>query len=137
MIKIKNIYIGLLFCFSAMVLCSSLIEAAPADLPQVSDASSNVSVELQTLDHIISMTKENLTAQKVVKQKVQYYYRLQQAYLANPDDRELLFRMVKTSFKLLEIINNNHLQHAFSDDFLHELDVFAQVAVKRGIPRPK
>lgn len=131
---IKNLIICTV---STLAFLPSLQGAGPTDLPQISDVSSNVSGELQTLDQIIAMTKENLAAQEVIRQKVHYYYRLQQAYLSDPDDRELLFRMVKTSYKLLELINKNHLRHAFTDEFLGELDVFAQVAVKRGIPRPK
>ena len=76
---------------SLFSILSQLHGVGPTDLPQISDVSSNVSGELQTLNQIIAMTKENLAAQEVIRQKVQYYYRLQQAYLSDPDDRELLF----------------------------------------------
>lgn len=132
----KRFIHSLLTVFTSLTIMSPL-SAVGMDLPRVSDASSDVTGEVQTLNEIIAMTKESLKAQEIIRNKTKAYHQLQIAYLNDPEDRELLFRMVKSSYKLLELINNNHLRHVFTPEFLHELEVFAQVAVKRGIPRPR
>ena len=109
--------------------------AALEHLPQISDASSDVDHELSELNALITVTEEMLTAEKKVRFQVEEYSRLRQLYLRDGDDRELLFRIIKAAYTLRETIHHHHLDHAFSKSFIEELDLFAQVANKRSLPR--
>lgn len=126
-------YNKILFVLFATLLCGSI---SAIDIPQISSVSSNVNNELDSLNTLISATKQNLDNEMALKKQVESYQKLQQLYLKNADDKELLFQMVKAAYRLQETIKSYHLEHTFSKEFLNELNVFAQVANKRAIPKP-
>lgn len=123
----------ILFIFISSLLLGSL---NAVDLPSISSVSSNVNSELDGLNTLINATKQNLDNQLAVKKQVESYQKLQQLYLQSPDNTEILFQIVKNAYKLQEAIRYYHLEQAFSGDFLNELNIFAQVANKRAIPKP-
>jgi hypothetical protein len=126
-------YNKILFILVATLLCGTV---SAIDIPAISSVSSNVSNELDSLNALINATKQNLDNQIAIKKQIESYQKLQQLYLKNADDKELLFQMVKSAYRLQDAIKSNHLDHAFSTEFLNELNVFAQVANKRAIPKP-
>lgn len=109
--------------------------AAPV-LPAAIEHSDPIANELQTLDRLINATQTSLEKQRELKSAIADYQKLQELYLKNDQDRELLFRMVKSAHKILNEIKENHLLHVFSPDFISELTLFSQVASKKGIPKP-
>lgn len=110
--------------------------AFSTEMPQISSASTNIGKELESLNILISATKQTLENATALKKQVEDYQKLQQLYLQDADNKELLFHMVRTAFRLNEKIKSTHLEHAFSPEFLSELHVFAQVANKRTLPKP-
>lgn len=95
-----------------------------------------VANELAMLDSLISATKHNLETQKKLRSQIIEYQKAQAAYIMNPDDRDQLVKVIKQAYTVLETIKNNHLSQSFSQEFISELTLFAQVATKKGIPKP-
>jgi len=124
----------LLLTACCLLSCSALF-SLQTDLPQISDISSKVPQELDTLNAVIGATRENLSRQEILKDEVERYQQLQARFLQNPDNNELLFQMVKSAYRISELVQTAHLQNAFSKNFLNEIEMFARVAAKRGIPR--
>lgn len=123
----------ILFILTATFLSAT---AFCIEMPQISSVTSNVSNELESLNTLIDATKENLNNERALKKQVESYLVLQQLYLKNADDKELLFQMIKNAYRLQESIKTYHLEHAFSAEFMNELTIFAQIANKRAIPKP-
>ncbi len=92
--------------------------------------------DLAQLDHLIGVTKQNLNGQIVLREQLKTYLDLQTQYLKNPDDKELLLKAAKAASKALETIQDAHLAQTFSQSFMNELTLFAQISQKRGIPKP-
>lgn len=105
-----------------------------SDIPKISDAGIHKN-PLATLDDLIDSTQKILDNQKKIRDQIIAFQKLQNSYQST-QDKELIVLMVKTAHKLLENIKENHLTQVFDPDFLSELTVFAQVATKRGIPKP-
>lgn len=104
------------------------------DIPKITEASIPKN-PAKTLDDLIDSTQKILDNQKKIREQILTFQKLQDTY-QNNQDKELLVLMVKTAYKLLDNIKENHLTQAFDPDFLSELTVFAQVAAKRGIAKP-
>lgn len=92
--------------------------------------------ELEQLDCLIKVTEENLDHQKALRLQVVSYLKLQDQYLQNPDDKDMLLRLAKEASKVLDSIKENHLTYSFPASFMSELTLFAGVANKRGVPSP-
>lgn len=92
--------------------------------------------QVEMMNNLIGATQKNLEAQKMIREQVVAYQKLQDLYVRNSQDKELVFQMVKAAHRLLENIKENNLTQAFDQDFLSELTVFSQVATKRGVPKP-
>jgi len=133
-------------CFFLGCLLGSLFQNSSwADSPfkapiiqqqEFSEEKDVVGKQLVLLDQLIAVTQENLEKQKALQKAILEYQKLQDLYLQNPNDNEVLFCMVKVAHRLLEGIKANYLTQTFDKDFLSELTVFSQVANKRGIPKP-
>lgn len=96
----------------------------------------NLKNELDTLDKLIKSTQKSLDEQKQLRALIQDYQTFQENYINNPDDNDLLFRTAKAGLLVLNKIQECHLQHNFNPTFISELNLFAQVANKKGIPKP-
>ncbi len=92
--------------------------------------------ELISIDHIIEITKQNVEIQEKIRIELIDYQKINKEFLKNPDDKELLFEMIKKADHLFENIKQAHLTQIFSPEFLKELTLFSQIASKRGIPKP-
>lgn len=128
----KNVWIYLtLFC-----LFASGVSGFCLDAPRSNDPTAATAKDLVMLDHLIEATQQSLENQKMLRQQIKEYQKLQFQYLNNSQDNELLYRMVKAAYTISENIKENHLSHAFSPEFMSEINLFSQVASKRGIPKP-
>jgi len=105
------------------------------ELPQVSDVRADIKDEIAKLHDLIAVTEFQLKEQQALEKRLLDYEALQQRYLHDPDNNELLFLMVKSAFRLKKTINALHLDHAFTDSFIKELSAFSEIAAKRGIPK--
>lgn len=133
--------------FSCIILCVGLFSTgfcAPeqfhpvtSDLPpHTNDPLQITGNEITKLDALIEVTQQNLENQKKLRKLVSEYQQIQAQYLLNADDKEVLYRAVKSAHRLLENIKENHLTQAFDSQFISELSFFSQIATKRGIPKP-
>lgn len=134
----KSFFRFLLFLsFSSLYLFGEMpITPTRPRLPELVESSNTIEYQLKVLDQIIETTQKSLEGQHSLKNLIIEYQTLQQQYLKNDQDREMLFRMVKTAHHVLEGIKENHLLHLFHGDFLSELTLFSQIAAKKGIPKP-
>lgn len=122
----------LIFSVFLLVLATAgSMQAAPAQDPAALFPS-----ELATLDQLIAVTQRNVEAQRLLRCQLIDYQQLQTRYLRNPDDKDVLFRLIKTAQKAMNTIKNEELTHLFSSEFLSELNLFAQIGSKRGVPKP-
>lgn len=85
---------------------------------------------------MITITKEHLRGEEMIRSKIEAYRQLQQQFTSHPGNSELLYKMVRESDRLLELINRHHLRHAFSPQFVGQLELFAEKSERREIPRP-
>ncbi|CCB85381.1 putative uncharacterized protein [Parachlamydia acanthamoebae UV-7] len=107
-----------------------------ADTPRFNQSIESEANPLAQLDHVIKASEELSQQQKQLKELLTEYVRMQNEYIHNQQDREMLFRLVKVAYKAQTLIEETHLSHAFPPEFLKELSLFSQVGAKRGLPRP-
>lgn len=135
----KSFIIGLTFVL--FFNCVSLFAIDAQVKPITSDTPKgakeiNVNNELSMLDNLIEVTQQSVDSQKKLRDLIRLYQTLQTQYLQNEDDKELLYKIVRVAYLASESIKENHLSQIFDPDFLKELNLFAQIAAKRGIPKP-
>lgn len=130
-----------LFSFAIVMLClsSSLFgidNSTMPDLPGVKDPSALLDNQIVLLDHLTQMTKQSLDQQIDLREQIIQYKHIQEAYLKDTQDNELLFQLIKSGYKVLHSIKESHLVQNFDPDFINELTLFYNIATKRGIPKP-
>lgn len=106
------------------------------DLKTVKDPANLINHEISRLDNLIQATQQSLEGQKRLRDCIVEYQRIQNLYLQNTNDNELLFQMVKSAYRTLSSIKENHLTQTFDIEFISELTMLSQIATKRGIPKP-
>lgn len=106
------------------------------DLPKAKSQEAVVAGELAMLDNLIEVTRLNLETQKKLREQIQEYQQMLALYLKNEQDKELLFKLVRVASSVSNAVKENHLSQIFDQEFLSELNVFAQIGNKRGIPKP-
>lgn len=117
-----------------MMLASFSIGAS--DIPALKDPKQIVPIQVQQLDDLIVMTERTLTNLKNISAQLKEYQNIQERYLENTKDNELLYRMIKSAHKLLETIKADNLVHSFDPEFISELNLLSQISQKIGIPKP-
>ncbi|HEV8052357.1 MAG TPA: hypothetical protein VGP47_07675 [Parachlamydiaceae bacterium] len=127
--KIKSLILLLTtVCFQA---------GAEMEMPSpIKDPAAIIGNEISRLDTLIEATELSLEGQKKLRVQIVEYQKLQDIYFKNPRDNELLFKVIKSAYRTLQTIKENHLAQTFDPDFIDELTVLAQPATKRGIPKP-
>ncbi len=123
-----------LICF--ITCSSSLLHCNSPQIPSTIDPRSVIENDLVKLDNLIETTEKSLTSQQKLRGLIQEYQTLQSSYLRNGERNELLLPMVKLAYKIITLIENNHLHHIFDAEFLNELTIFSRMAVKKSIPQP-
>lgn len=135
-----NRYFGLTFVlffnFASLVAVDAQVKPITSDIPKGAPKEINVNSELSMLDNLIEVTQQNIDNQKKLRDLIRLYQTLQAQYLQNEDDKELLYKIVRVAYLASESVKENQLSQIFDPDFLKELNLFAQIAVKRGIPKP-
>lgn len=99
-------------------------------------AAASLDHEIAALNHLIETTKKNFQNQNKLLEQLKKYQEIQDQYLKDTNDNEVLFQLVKEGYALSEGIKTNQLTDLFSTEFMSELNLISQVAVKRGIPKP-
>lgn len=134
----RKIIMILCCCFGvASLAAENKINPVTTDLPpKMIDPKVKVSNELATLDILIDATQRSLDNQKALRDLIKQYQSIQKTYLLHPDDNELLYQLVKVGHLAFENIKQNHLTQDFDPDFLGELSLCSQVAVKHNLPKP-
>lgn len=108
-----------------------------AEMPSmIKDPNALIGNEIGRLDTLIQATEYSLEGQKKLRTQIVEYQKLQDQYLNNTKDNDLLLKLVKSAYRTLQTIKENHLEQNFDADFIDELTVLSQPATKRGIPRP-
>lgn len=108
-----------------------------ADLPNtIKDPAALIGDEIARLDTLIQATEQSLEGQKKLRLLIVEYQKLQDLYLKNTKDNDLLLKVVKSAHRVLQSIKENNLMQTFDPDFIDELTILSQPASKRGIPKP-
>lgn len=94
------------------------------------------SMEVQSVENLILIGKQNIKLQEEIRLQLIQYQKINKAFIKNPDDNDLLFQTIKYADLLLENIRQAHLTQNFSAEFIKELNLFAKLAKKQGIPKP-
>ena len=88
------------------------------------------------LDRTMEATQKSLQAQRALRDQLQDYNQLMARYEQDSENKELLFKVIKSAHKTERLIEKSHLEYLFSAEFLSEISLFSKVAQKQGIPRP-
>lgn len=104
--------------------------------PPIKDPKALIGNEIVKINTLIHATECSLEAQKKLYAQIMEYNQLQEQYLKNSKDNDLLLKLVKSAYRTLQTIKDNHLELNFDADFIDELTVMSQPIKKRGIPRP-
>lgn len=119
--------------FYLVLFCTFTIFQVQAE---IKDPNALIGNEISKLDTLIQATELSLEAQKKLRIQILEYQKLQDQYLKNEHDNELLLKLVKSAYRALQTIKTNHLEQNFDNDFIEELTIIAQPANKKGITRP-
>lgn len=122
--------------FPLFLLMTLALQASAAIPTAIKDPDALIGNEIVRLDTLIQATEQSLESQKKLRVQILEYKKLQELYLQNPKDNELLLKLVKSAYRTFQTIKNNHLTQTFDSDFIDELTVLSQPATKRGIPKP-
>lgn len=123
--------------FLVTFLAATAVLQAAADAPySIKDPAALIGNEIARLDTLIKATEQSLEGQKQLRLQILEYQKIQEQYLKNPNDNDLLLKLVKSAYRTLQTIKNNHLMQTFDSDFIDELTVLSQPATKRVIPKP-
>lgn len=129
----KSIILSFIFSVAFFSLYSA---ETPSVLANIKDPAALIDNEIARLDSLILATRQSLEGQQKLREKIIEYKKIEEFYLKQPDDNEILFRLVKSAHRTLEAIKENHLLQTFDPEFIDELTVLSQAATKRGIPKP-
>lgn len=125
-----------LFCVALSPLVEAYTPPTPIKAPSVKDPGELGGMQVKALDELMESATQTLADLQDLKDKTIEYLKLQERYLNNTKDSELLYRMTKAADTLLNKIQNDHLGHAFDKEFLDELAMLAKIYHKLGLPRP-
>jgi len=125
-----------LFKHSIFIVLLTCCGMSYADVPApIKDPSAIISNEISRLDTLIQATEQSLEEQRKLREMIYEYQKLQDKFEKNPNDNELLFKIIKSAYKVLQSIKENHLTQTFDTEFIDELTIMSQPATKRGIPK--
>ncbi len=83
--------------------------------------------EILILEELIETTKKNLDTQQQALKILIAFKDAREAFIANPDSGKLATALVKRAIRLYNLIEDEHLAHLFSQDFLMEIAFYNQV----------
>ena len=126
--------------FLGFFVASPLAAIVQQDLPKnepsaLKDPKEIINLQIKSLDHLAEMTKMSLAKMAQLRAAILKYQTIQQLYLQQTKDKELLYRMTKLAHDLLHEIKNAHLTHAFDPEFMSELNMFSRIYRKNEVPK--
>lgn len=131
MITKKSFFLSLLLSYNLNLMAATTSEiGAP-----IKDPKMLVKNEILRLDTLIEATEKSLEAQRMLREKIYEYQALQENFIKTPNDNEILFKIIKSAYKILQIIQENHLTQNFDTDFIDELTLLSKPATKRNLPK--
>ncbi len=84
--------------------------------------------DIEILRELISSTQKSLTAQKELLTALVKLKNARSAFIEDPESRKHATELVKAAILIQKQIENEHLAHLFSSDFLTEIHFFNQLA---------
>lgn len=132
----RLVYLSLLSLSALSFAAEAPLNPITTDIPVAKSQEAVVAGEIAMLDNLIDVTKQNLEMQTQLRDRIQEYQKLLAVYLQNENDKELLFKLVRVATAVSNTVKENHLTQIFDQEFLSELNVFANIGNKRGIPKP-
>jgi hypothetical protein len=98
---------------------------------QIPSPLSVIPSNLSSLELLIRATQQQHEFQLALLDEIIAYQKVRDLYLQKPEDKELLFRVVKRADRVLEDIKMAKLTHLFDAEFLKELNMFARFNKKK------
>lgn len=127
----------LILCFSfffATDLVAVQQDLPKAEAPSLKDPKEIIHLQLKSLDLLIAMNQKTLHTLTELKTAIGRYQAIQEIFLQNPKDREVLYRMARIAAKLQKDIQEASLTHAFDPEFMSELALFTKIYKKKELP---
>ena len=128
-------YFLALLVMTGSFLAADAVRPVTEALPDFEKMSGRKGQEVEMIDQLILVTQKNLERQKQLRSEIAEYLDLQARYSENTEDKELSVKLVRKAKQVLEGIQNQHLTHAFDQEFISELSFFAGIAQKWDSPR--
>ncbi|MCC5832743.1 MAG: hypothetical protein JJU12_06855 [Chlamydiales bacterium] len=89
--------------------------------------------EIEVVRDLISVTENSLAAQKELLTALVKLNQAKSAFIEEPTSRKLATDVVKAAMLVQKEIENEHLAHLFSSDFLNEIQFYNLLGKK---PKP-
>ena len=83
--------------------------------------------EISVLEELIDTTKKNLEGQQALLKILFEFKEARDAFIQDPDSNRLATTLVKRAMRLQKQVEQEHLSHLFSADFLMELTFYNQI----------
>ena len=112
----------------ALVASGSLLAVEPQKIEKKGKEGG----ELADLDFLIAGTEKSLARQKELRERIVRFQELKALSMEDRDNYELLFKLSKSAFVLLETIKQEHLTQIFDPAFISELSLLSKPAAKRS-----
>lgn len=87
--------------------------------------------EVLIVQELIKATQNNLKAQNELLSSLIKFKQARQAFIEDPTSRKLATLLVKTAMAVQNQIENEHLAHLFSQDFLSEIQFYNQLGMQQ------
>lgn len=128
---------NILFLVLALLAPIQWISSAQ-DLPSIETAGLKnpkdiINLQLKSLDRLSAMTKLTLENINSLYSGILRYQKIQDLYLDQPKDREVLFKTAKMASNLIVQIKSANLQHAIDPEFMKELKMFDKIYKKNEL----
>lgn len=92
--------------------------------------------ELAAIDRMMSLTEEQLKAQKELKELITLFHAQQDNFFNGNQTKEHASQMVSTASRILKIIETHNYRPLFSLLFMQEIEMFSSIANKTSPARP-
>jgi mannose-1-phosphate guanylyltransferase len=89
--------------------------------------------EIEVVQELVAVTEKSLAAQKELLIALVKLKQARSAFIEDPTSRKLATDVVKAAMLVQRQIENEHLAHLFSSDFLTEIQFYNQLGKK---PKP-
>lgn len=126
----------LLLCCFTPVAAYAYEAAEEQTRPRLKDPKEIIDLQLSSLDHLLERTQLTLAQITHLRQEVAHYQIVQERYLQDVEDRQLLSAMLHSAELLLNSIKSTHMDAIFDGEFISELSLLSQLNKKMGLPKP-